>query len=329
MVLARSARILPLPSSASSAWVTWSRPCASVRKDFGAIRRPLHRPANLPRRPEADDLFRIDEDLRAEAAADVGRDHAQLVLRRHADEGGDDETRDVRVLRGVPQRQVVGAGVVFGERRARLDRIRHQAVVDDVELGDVLGRGKGRCRRLLIAEVPLVDGVLRRHLMDLRAGLGLGRIDHRRQHLVIDLHLLGGIAPLRLRLRDHHGNRVADMVDSRGGKRRMRRHLHRRAVLGMDHPAADQIADLVGGEFGAGEHGDDAGHGLGRTDVDALDPGAGMRRAHEHRSRLARPHHVVGVLALAGNETEVFLAAHRRADPGRAHSGLPSRVCFF
>ena len=33
--------------------------------------------------------------------------------------------------------------------------------------------------------------------------------------------------------------------------------------------------------------------------------------------------HVVGVLALAGDETDVFLAAHRRADPGRAHGGLP------
>ena len=169
MVLARSARILPLPSSASSAWVTWSRPCASVRKDSERSRRPLHRPAHLARRPQADDLFRIDENLRAEAAADVGRDHAQFVLRRHADEGGDDQPRDVRVLRGIPEREIVGAGVVFGERRARLDRIRHQAVVDDVELGDVLGGGEGRRRRLGVAEMPLVDRVLRRDLVDLRA----------------------------------------------------------------------------------------------------------------------------------------------------------------
>ena len=56
---------------------------------FRAVAGPFHRPADLLRRPEADHLLGIDEDLRAEAAADVGRDHAQLVLGRHADEGGD------------------------------------------------------------------------------------------------------------------------------------------------------------------------------------------------------------------------------------------------
>ena len=33
------------------------------------------------------------------------------------------------------KREVIGAGVVFGERRARLDRVRHQAVVDDDRCG--------------------------------------------------------------------------------------------------------------------------------------------------------------------------------------------------
>ena len=95
----RSARILPSASNAISAWVTWSRPCASVRN--ASERSRVHftgRPTRL-RRPQRHDFFGIDENLRAEAAADVRRDHAQLVLRRHADEGGDDEARDVRVLR--------------------------------------------------------------------------------------------------------------------------------------------------------------------------------------------------------------------------------------
>ena len=69
---------------------------------FRTLAGPLHRPVELARRPQTNDLLRIDEDLRAEAAADVGRDDAQLVLGRHADEGGDDEARDVRVLRRVP-----------------------------------------------------------------------------------------------------------------------------------------------------------------------------------------------------------------------------------
>ena len=40
------------------------------------------------------------------------------------------------------------------------------------------------------------------------------------------------------------------------------------------------------------------------------------------RAGLARPNYVVGILALAGNEAEVFLSAHRRADTRRAHGGL-------
>ena len=144
-----------------------------------------------------------------------------------------------------------GAGIVFADRGARLDRVRHQAVVDDVELGDVLGRLERGVDRFGVAEVPLIDGVVRRDLVDLRRALLLrrGGIGDRRQHRVIDFDLLGGVARLRQRLGDHDRDRIADMAGLAVGERRMRRHLHRRAVLGMDHPAADQIADLVGGKL--------------------------------------------------------------------------------
>ncbi len=300
---------------------------AAVRvgqKRFRAIRDPFHRTPHLARGPQADDLFRVDEDLRAEAAADVGRDNPQFVLRRDADECGNDQPRDMRVLRRIPEREMIATGIVVGNRRARFDRIRHQAVVDDVELGDMLGGGKGRVRRLGVAKMPLIDRVAGDVGVNLRRvfGLRLGRIDHGGEHLVVDFDFLGSVAALRHCLGDHHRDRVADAIDLAGRERRMRRHLHRRAVLGMDHPAADQIADLVGGEIGAGEHVNHARHFLGRSNVDALDLGVGMRRAHEHGAGLARPHHVIGVLSVAGDKSEVFLAAHRRADPGRAHGGL-------
>jgi len=90
----------------------------------------------------------------------------------------------------------------------------------------------------------------------------------------------------------------------------------------MNHPAADQVADLIAGEVRAGQHGDDARHLARRLNIEAFDRGMGMRGAHEHRAGFARPADVVGVLPLAGNEADVFLAAHRRADSGRAHGGL-------
>ena len=105
---------------------------------LAAVGDPFHRAADALRRPQRHHFLGIDENLRAETAADIGRDDAQLVLGRHADEGGDDEPRHVRILRGVPERERAGAGIVLADRGARLHGVRHQPVVDDVELGDVM-----------------------------------------------------------------------------------------------------------------------------------------------------------------------------------------------
>ena len=120
----------------------------------------------------------------------------------------------MRVLRRVPEREVVGAGIVFADRGARLDRIRHQAVVDEIEPGDVLCGLERGLDRFGIAEVPLIDRVARRDLVDLRRALRLrlAGIGDRRQHLVIDLDLLGGVLRLRQRLGDHDRNRIADIT---------------------------------------------------------------------------------------------------------------------
>ena len=69
---------------------------------LAALGGPLDRPAEPLGGEQADALLGVDEDLGAEAAADVGRDHPELVLGRDADERRDHQARDVRVLaRGV------------------------------------------------------------------------------------------------------------------------------------------------------------------------------------------------------------------------------------
>ena len=83
----------------------------------------------------------------------------------------------------------------------------------------------------------------------------------------------------------------------------------------MDHPAADQAADLVLGDVLAGEDMDVVA-ALQLGGVDALDVGMRVRRAHEHGVGLARAIDVVGVLALAGDEALVFLAPYWRSDAG-------------
>ena len=177
---------------------------------------------------------------------------------------------------------------------------------------------------LLISQVPLIDGVARRDLVDLRRALRLrlGGIGHRGQRLVVDADLLGGVLGLRQRFGDHDGDRITDMVGLPVRERRVRRHLHLRAVLGRNHPAANEIADLVACKLGAGENREHARHFRRGRAVDRLDPGVGVGRAQEIGAALPRTVHVVGIVTFARDEALVLFAAHRRTDSGCAHGGL-------
>ena len=292
---------------------------------FRAVGHPFHRDAGLFRRPQADDLFRIDEDLRAEAAADVGCDDPQLVLRRDVVEGAHHQARDVRVLRGGPAGVVVFRLVVVAECRARLHGVGHEAVVDDVHARHVRRTRDRRVGRLGVADFPVVDQVSVGFGMQLRrARLERGDcVSDRRQFVVLDRHGLGRVAGLALGLGHDDNHRVADIAHPVHRQRRPGAHLHGRAVLGVDHPAADQIADAVGLELTPGEHPDDARHGLRGRNVYALDGGVGVRAPHEHRVLHAGDDHVVDVAARAGDETPVLLARHAGADAFHSHARSP------
>ena len=283
---------------------------------LGAVGGPFDGTPDPLRGPDDYGFLGVDEDLRAEAAADVGRDHAQLVLGRDGHEGRQHQARHMRILAGVVEGVAVAGGVVLADRRARLDGVGDDAVVDEVEPGDVAGRGEGGVGRRPVADLPVVAGVAGHVVVHLHRALPVGAfdVDLRRQHLVVDDHGLGAVARLLLGLGDDDGDRVTDMANPLLGQRRMGRHLHVRAVLGGDVPAADEVADLVAGEVGAGQHGDDAGGGEGGGGVDRADGGVGMRRAHEMGRGLPAPREIVHVAAAAGEEAEILLAPHAGAD---------------
>ena len=224
--------------------------------------------------------------------------------------------------RRVPEREALAAGVVFGDRRARLHRVRHQAIVDEVERGDVRGRLEGRIGRRLIAEVPVVDGVAWGDLVDLRRALAL-RLGRDRPPPAVPRNRPSTVSAASLAWRQVSAittaTGIADIAGLAGGERRMRRHLHRRAVLGMDHPAADQVADLVGRKIRAGQHRDHARHRAAALRCRSL-RSSHARAASGRNTRRPGPgrRDIVGVMALAGDETLIFLAAHRGADSGRS-----------
>ncbi len=165
---------------------------------FAALGRPLDRAVDALRRPDHRRLFGVQVDLRAEAAADVGRDDAHLVLGQAEHEGRHQQALDVRILvRDVERVRVVGA-VVRRERRARLDRVRDEPVVDDVELRHVRGLRERGVDRGLVAERPRVALVAGRLLVDLRRARlqRIDDVDDRRQHVVVDVDQLGRVLRL-------------------------------------------------------------------------------------------------------------------------------------
>ena len=111
--------------------VTLSRPCVSHEERLAPFRGPLHRTAELARGVAGQDVLGVEEQLHAEAAADIGRDDAELARYRCRNSGADQVLDQPAALRVGVQRPAPGRGVVFRERGARLHRGDDDAVVDD------------------------------------------------------------------------------------------------------------------------------------------------------------------------------------------------------
>ncbi len=114
--------------------------------------------------------------------------------------------------------------IPLGDRRARLDRVGDQTVVDHPQPGDVRRLGERRLDRLAFAELP-VEAQVARHVVVHQRLTGGGRalgIGDRRQRLVVDLDQLGRILGLGQRLGDHEGDVVADVAHALGAQHRPR-----------------------------------------------------------------------------------------------------------
>jgi hypothetical protein len=173
---------------------------------------PLHGTIQRHRAEARDEVCRICRDLAAKPATHLGSDHAKLVFRDPGDDRAQ-ETKDVRILRRVPQRQLAGGPAPLRERRARLHRVGDEPLLDDPLLDDDLGIRE--CRVDVAARHGPVEGFVAGHRgMQLRRpwlGCRL-RIGHRRKRLVIDLDELERIRGLIRRFGDDNRHDVADVA---------------------------------------------------------------------------------------------------------------------
>ncbi len=176
---------------------------------------PFDRPAAAPRRPQHQRVLGIGIGLHPEAAAHIGRDHAQPGLGDVQNRGREHRAHAVRVLRGGVKCIGFLAGAVFADRAARLQRIGRKPLAPQGKTHDMrrLGeRGVGRilasrCQRK--ADIPRA---IRPHQRRARCRRRFD-IGHGRERLVADAHEIGGIARLGLGLRHDEGDAVADAAD--------------------------------------------------------------------------------------------------------------------
>ncbi len=283
---------------------------------LAAILDPFHRPAELERGGRDDGLLRIEDGLRPEAAADVGRDHADR-FEFAAEELGEHAAADMRRLRARPDGQQIAHRIVARHDRAGFHRHAAAAVLPDRLAEDMRGLLKSRVdiaigERKAGGDVEIEIAVAaRRAVLDAVAAVGDGG-----QHVIADAYgggrVLGDIAAVG----DHDGDRLADIADFVARQGRLgARHGDRRSRQQERHALRPHRLRQIGRR----DHRVHAGNRQSLARVDHADAGMRMRRAHEAGMQHAGQPHVVDEAATAGEQGRVFEPAHACAEMFRSH----------
>ena len=230
----------------------------------------------------------------------------------------------VRVLRGGVERVACTVGMILADRRAWLDRIGADAIVDKLERNHVFGAGEGGVGRLLAAHHERDGDIVGRAVPDHRSAR-LDRIlerDHGWQGLIVDRDQFGSVARLLQGFRHHKGDAVADRPHLAARQDRPKRAVAFGAAHVLRHDR-HQASDLVGLGVGAGEHGENPRSRLGRRRIDSLDTRVGVRRHHQHAVALQRHVDVVDIAAAAGDEAGILEPGNRLTDTEFCHAFSP------
>jgi hypothetical protein len=286
------------------------------REAIVPVGEPFDGPAQPLRRPAHGDLFGIDVILDAEAAADFGRDHAnvgrgnlQSLLRQlHLDHGAAAGRRVERVA--------ALDGVILGGRAPRLERRHDDPVVDEIEPRHMRCAGEGGLDRGLVPRLPVERQVRRQVVPDPRRPRlkRLDRCRNARQHVIVDGDGRGAFACRQRRFRQHHGHRVADMARLVRADRQLGRVSDRLTLASLGRRRRLEETDAVGLHVAPGQDGNDAGNGLGGGANDTQDARMGMRRADEIGMKLARQVDVVDEASPAGQQRRILAPRQGGAD---------------
>ena len=252
---------------------------------LAAVLDPAHRMPDLHGDRGDRDVFRHEAVLAAEAAADVGRDDADLVLRQ-AERLGQADPHHMAALGRQVDHQLVVAVIPVGQHAAAFER--HGRLPVHAELAAQPHRRGGQRHRIAFAHGAGDVGVVRPVIEQARAARPHrgDAIDDRRQRLELKLDLVGQILGLGAGRLHAGDDRLADIAHAVVGQRRIG-------------------AVAMRGEFGSGFQ------DVERADVGQREDLAGGPR------RLDDPAHL-GVRHVAADEGDVLHARH--PDVGDEHA---------
>ncbi len=279
---------------------------------LAATAAPFDRPAERLGGEQQADVFRIRLFLAAERTADIvganmqpGAWDAHRVLAQRAHE-------ELHALGRRDQFEALLFGIIPRQATARLDGIGHDALVEQLEPGDMGGAREGLIdgRRIaeMIAQADVFSGIRPQHRRT--PGRGRRKVGDGCQRLDVEHDLLGGVGGLRWRVRDNHGNRIADMADPAdrqrqpvGGDRR----IHQEARQWQIRDRAKTTGAHVVADIGA-KH---AGSGARRLQVDPVDDPVRDGRADERRVHLARQIEIIGEASGTGEQPAILTTPDR------------------
>ena len=187
---------------------------------FTPVFDPAHRHLKMTGQPAGDHLFRLEQRLAAEPAANVGRDNADLAL-FETEKLRQPRADKMRHLGRRPHHQLIGAIIPFSEYGAAFHRV-HRMAGHAVFPFD--NHGRPVCD---LAEIVIREGfhhkVVTPVLVDKRCVAGFRRehIDNRRQFLELDQGRLREILRFRPCIGDADGDRFANEPDLADCQRRV------------------------------------------------------------------------------------------------------------
>ncbi len=285
-----------------------------VHQVLGARLGPLHGPPERARDPRQQTLFGVDGDLAAEAAADLGRDHADPHF-GEAEALGELLLHEMRNLSRRPDRELLRPLVPAREDGAALHRDRRDLLVHELELHHAvglfeelvdLGGVRGGHRQRHVVGVVGVD-------LALRGVEGALEVDHRAAGRDVDLHVQRRVARDVAVLGDDHRHRLADVADETVGEQR---------VLGVAPglgPGDVRRAPDLAAQVVEGVRGDDALPRERLGQVDLLDLPRGVVAAHEGDVQHPVELQIVGVGRQAADQARILAPLDPLADGDGPH----------